>query len=47
MKKNLCLQLALAAQLGVHWHYSYPPVHDIEFEMDLRGVVKELIIDLS
>ncbi len=39
--------LPSAARLGVHWHYSYPPVHDIEFEMDLRGVVKELIIDLS
>jgi len=39
--------LPAAARLGVHWHYSYPPVQDIEFEMDLRGVVKELVIDLG
>ncbi len=27
---------------GVHWYYSYPPIADLIFEMDLRGVRKEL-----
>jgi hypothetical protein len=27
---------------AVHWHYARPPVQEIEFEMDLRGVRTEL-----
>lgn len=27
---------------GIHWHYSRPPIAEIEFEMDLRGVRTEL-----
>jgi hypothetical protein len=27
---------------GVHWYYSHPPVQGLEFEMDLRGVRREL-----
>jgi hypothetical protein len=27
---------------GVHWHYSRPPIQEIEYEMDLRGVRIEL-----
>lgn len=27
---------------GIHWHYSRPPIEEIEFEMDLRGVRTEL-----
>ena len=26
---------------GVAWHYSRPPVEEIEYEMDLRGVRTE------
>ena len=29
---------------GVHWHYSRPPIEEIEFEMDLRGVSNEIIL---
>lgn len=29
---------------GLHWHYSRPPIAEIEFEMDLRGVRTELWI---
>ena len=36
-----------ARSIGVNWYYSRPPVKDIEFEMDMRGVVRELVIDLS
>jgi hypothetical protein len=31
-----------AAAHGVRWHYSRPPITDIEFEMDLRGARTEL-----
>ena len=27
---------------GVHWHYSRPPIEEIEYEMDLRGTRNEL-----
>lgn len=26
---------------GIHWHYSRPPIAEIEFEMDVRGVRNE------
>lgn len=29
---------------GVTWHYSRPPIETIEYEMDLRGCVTELVI---
>jgi hypothetical protein len=29
---------------GAHWHFSRPPIEDIEYEMDLRGVRTELRI---
>lgn len=31
-----------AAIHGVHWHFSAPPIEEIEFEMDLRGTNTEL-----
>jgi hypothetical protein len=31
-----------AAIHGVTWHLSGPPVKDIEFEMDMRGVARRL-----
>lgn len=33
-----------AAVHGVNWHYSAPPIQEIEFEMDLRGTRTETII---
>ena len=35
-------QIGAAAIHGVHWHYSRPPIEDIEFEMDLRAVRREI-----
>lgn len=29
---------------GVQWHYTRPPIQEIEFEMDLRGIQTELRI---
>lgn len=39
-------QLEAAKRLGVHWYYSRPPINEIEFEMDMRGVRRELTIEL-
>lgn len=34
------------AQLqGVNWFFARPPIVSIEFEMDLRGVAREMVID--
>lgn len=37
-------RLGAAAIHGVHWQYSRPPVEGLEFEMDMRGVRRELIV---
>lgn len=31
-----------AAAHGVHWYYSHPPIADLVFEMDVRGIWQEL-----
>lgn len=33
-----------AAQHGVVWHYTRPPIVTIEYEMDVRGVHRELVL---
>jgi len=35
-------RMGAAAIHGIRWHFSRPPIDDIEFEMDLRGVRGEL-----
>ena len=37
-------RMGTAALKGMTWHYSRPPIVDIEFEMDLRGVAREMVI---
>jgi hypothetical protein len=32
-----------AARHGIHWYYTRPPVFEIEFEMDMRGVACEIV----
>ena len=34
-----------AGRAGFTWHYCRPPVVDIEFEMDVRGLASEVVID--
>ena len=29
---------------GIHWHYARPPVVELEYEMDVRGVHQELVL---
>ena len=33
-----------AARGGLEWHFSRPPVVDIEFEMDVRGAAMEMLL---
>lgn len=33
-----------AARSGLTWHYTRPPVVDLEFEMDCRGVAREMLV---
>jgi hypothetical protein len=33
-----------AAIHGVRWYPSRPPIHGLEFELDLRGVARELAL---
>lgn len=30
---------------GIRWHYTRPPIEEIEFEMDVRGVHAEVVLD--
>ena len=40
-------EITAAARTGVHWYYTRPPVQNIEFEMDMRGVQTEVAVDLQ
>jgi hypothetical protein len=31
---------------GMTWHYSRPPIETIEYEMDLRGCAREVVLDV-
>ncbi len=43
LRREILERAVAAARLGIHWFLSRPPVTDIEFEMDLRGVGAEEI----
>ena len=36
-------RLGTASRHGVRWHYTRPPIEEIEFEMDLRGIRTDLV----
>lgn len=36
--------MGASAMHGVTWHYSRPPIESIEYEMDLRGVHREIVL---
>ncbi len=45
--ENIVLpKLGIAKRHGIHWYQARPPIVDIEYEMDMRGVAHELYIDL-
>jgi hypothetical protein len=33
-----------ASKMGLSWHYARPPVEDLDYEMDVRGVSTEIMI---
>ena len=40
-------KLVAAKRHGISWYLSRPPIVDIEYEMDMRGVRQELHVDFS
>jgi hypothetical protein len=44
MQKLLLLRLGPSGIHGIHWYFARPPIRQIEFEMDLRGCARELVI---
>ena len=46
VEKAIMPGLVKATHIGIHWCYARPPVQNIEFEMDLRGVRLELVLEL-
>ena len=46
MASTILPSLHEAARHGIRWHFARPPVLEIEFEMDMRGVQREIIVNL-
>lgn len=44
---SIMAQLPIAQSRGCHWYRARPPVKEIEFEMDVRGFVRELHVSLT
>jgi hypothetical protein len=44
MKDTILPRVGAAALGGLTWHYTRPPVETIEYEMDLRGCRREMVL---
>ena len=44
VQKLLLARMGPAGIHGVRWHFTRPPIQEIEFEMDLRGCRRELVL---
>lgn len=44
MRPLLMPRLGPARLHGVRWHFARPPIQEIEFEMDVRGCARELVL---
>ena len=44
---DLLARLGAAVRHGLVWHYTRPPIVTIEFEMDLRGVAREMVYSIG
>jgi hypothetical protein len=44
LAKEILVPMGGAARYGVNWYYARPPIESIEYEMDLRGCRRELIL---
>lgn len=40
-------ELRSVSRIGVCWYPARLPIEDIEFEMDVRGVCREIVVDLT
>jgi hypothetical protein len=41
---SMIVPLAGNARHGIVWHYSRPPIASIEYEMDVRGCAREIVL---
>jgi hypothetical protein len=44
LKDTILPALREAARHGVRWHFARPPITGIDFEMDIRGVRREITL---
>jgi hypothetical protein len=44
MEQEILQPMGAAAAHGITWHYARPPIVTIEYEMDLRGVRREIVL---
>ena len=44
MASTIIPALQAASRHGIRWHFARPPVLEIEFEMDMRGVRREIML---
>jgi hypothetical protein len=44
LESTLLAPLGSGSQHGLQWHYSRPPVTELEYEMDARGVRQECVL---
>jgi hypothetical protein len=44
VKSTIMPALHEAGRHGIRWHYARPPIIDIDFEVDVRGVRREIIV---
>lgn len=47
LAKEILAPMGPANQRGITWHYSRPPIVSIEYEMDVRGCRREVIVAAS
>ena len=45
VENEIVQPMGAGAAHGFTWHYSRPPIESIEYEMDLRGVRREIVLD--
>lgn len=44
LAKEVLARMGSGKQHGVIWHFTRPPIESIEYEMDLRGVRREVVL---
>jgi hypothetical protein len=47
LAKVILPRIGDAARHGVTWHYTRPPIVEIEYEMDVRGGTREIILQVG